>query len=75
MAAFTVAGMAVSEVAGRLEEEHGILCRPGLQCAPTAHRHLGTFPEGTVRISPGYGNTEEHVLRAVDAVRGVAAHA
>ena len=55
----------------RLEEEHGILTRPGLQCAPEAHRHLGTFPEGTVRLSPGFGTTEQHARTAVDAVRKI----
>ena len=36
----------------RLYEEHGIETRVGLHCAPLAHRHIGTFPKGTVRISP-----------------------
>ncbi|MCL0036627.1 cysteine desulfurase, partial [Dehalococcoidia bacterium] len=61
-------GIASSEVAMRLEEEYDILCRPGLQCAPIAHKTLGTFPGGTVRVSPGYFTTEDEadiVLRAV----------
>ena len=59
------------ELALRLEREHGICCRPGLQCAPTAHRHLGTFPRGCVRLSPGWGNTVEEMetaIRAIDAI-------
>jgi cysteine desulfurase family protein len=36
----------------RLYEDHGIETRLGLHCAPLAHRHIGTFPKGTVRISP-----------------------
>jgi len=35
----------------RLCEEYGIETRTGLHCAPAAHRHLGTFPAGTVRIA------------------------
>ncbi|MCL0102407.1 aminotransferase class V-fold PLP-dependent enzyme [Dehalococcoidia bacterium] len=65
---FNIAGIASSEVAMRLEEEYDILCRPGLQCAPIAHKTLGTFPGGTVRVSPGYFTTEDEVdivLRAV----------
>ena len=72
MVSFTVEGMLPDEVAGRFEAGHGILCRPGLQCAPAAHRHLGTFPVGTVRLSPGFGNTGEDVARAVAAARAVA---
>jgi cysteine desulfurase family protein len=63
-----VAQSSPSEVAFRLEREFGILCRPGLQCAPAAHRTIGTFPEGTVRFSLSYLNSEEHVDQALQAV-------
>ena len=39
----------------------GFETRPGLHCAPSAHRTLGTFPQGTLRVSPGYFNTEEDI--------------
>ena len=39
----SVAGMTSAELAMELDEEYDILCRPGLQCAPTAHRTMGTF--------------------------------
>jgi cysteine desulfurase family protein len=65
---FNVARLSPSDVAFRLEREFGILCRPGLQCAPAAHRTIGTFPEGTVRFSLSYLNSEEHVDQALQAV-------
>lgn len=65
---FRVPGMSPSEVSALLDERYGILSRPGLHCAPSAHRTLGTFPEGTVRFSVGYLNTEEEILEAVKAV-------
>lgn len=34
-----------------------IVCRTGLQCAPNAHKFLGTFPAGTIRISTNYFNS------------------
>jgi len=70
--AITVEGLRPDQVALRLERNYGILCRPGLQCAPAAHRHLGTFPQGAVRLSPGWGNTEEEMEQAVKAVREIA---
>jgi len=73
MAAFVVDGISPEIVADRLEKHHGILCRPGLHCAPLAHRHLGTYPTGAVRLSPGFGNTAEQIQAAVEAVRTVAA--
>ncbi|MCL0073326.1 aminotransferase class V-fold PLP-dependent enzyme [Dehalococcoidia bacterium] len=69
---FNIAGIASSEVAMRLEEEYDILCRPGLQCAPIAHKTLGTFPGGTVRVSPGYFTTEYEVDIVLRAIRNIA---
>jgi selenocysteine lyase/cysteine desulfurase len=65
---FNIAGLDCSEVGLRLDEEHGILCRVGLHCAPAAHRTLGTFPGGSVRFGLGAFNTLEEVDRAVEAV-------
>jgi cysteine desulfurase/selenocysteine lyase len=66
---FNIAHLSPSEAAFRLEREFGILCRPGLQCAPAAHRTIGTFPEGTIRFSLSYLNSEEHVDQALQAVK------
>ena len=62
-----------AEIAARLEEEFGILIRCGLHCAPNAHRTLGTFPRGTVRLSFGWFNTAEDADAALRAVRAVSA--
>ncbi len=70
---FTVAGRRVSEIGLRLDEEHGVLCRVGLHCAPAAHRTIGTFPEGTVRLAAGLSTTLEEVQRAVAAVAAIVA--
>ena len=39
----------------------GFETRPGLHCAPIAHKTLGTFPQGALRVSPGYFNTIEEI--------------
>ena len=39
---------------GQVLAEQGVVVRTGLQCAPLAHKFLGTFPEGTVRFSVSY---------------------
>ena len=62
-----------AEIAARLEEEFGILTRCGLHCAPSAHRTLGTFPRGTVRLSLGWFNTEADIDRALRAIKAVSA--
>ena len=60
------------EIAYLLERDYGILTRCGLHCAPNAHKTLGTFPQGTVRFSLGYANTEEDVDYACAAIRALA---
>jgi len=55
-------------LAARLDREHAVLARPGLHCAPEAHRILGTDPSGALRFSIGWATTEAHVDRAIDAV-------
>ena len=36
-----------------------IIVRTGLHCAPLAHKFLGTFPTGTIRLSTSYFNKDE----------------
>ncbi len=72
---FNIAGMEPSEVGMRLDEEHEILCRVGLHCAPAAHRTLGTFPAGTVRFGMGVFNTADEVDAALAAVSNLAREA
>ncbi len=64
-----------AEAAFRLEQDYGILTRCGLHCAPSAHKTLGTFPQGTVRFSPGWFTSSEEIASAVAAVREIAAGA
>jgi len=69
----TVAGRPVSEVGLQLDEEYGILCRVGLHCAPAAHRTIGTFPGGTVRLAPGASTTAEEIDATLRAMQELAA--
>ena len=61
-----------AQAAFLLEQDYGILTRCGLHCAPAAHRALGTFPQGTVRFSPGWFTTEAEIDAALAAVRDLA---
>ncbi|MDO5563444.1 MAG: aminotransferase class V-fold PLP-dependent enzyme [Synergistaceae bacterium] len=59
-------------LARELSDRFGIETRPGLHCAPLAHRTLGSFPEGALRLSPGYFNTEEDIDITIDALKTLA---
>jgi selenocysteine lyase/cysteine desulfurase len=65
---FNIAGMDPAEVGNRLEQKFGISCRVGLHCAPAAHRSIGTFPQGTVRVSPGYFTAPSEIRSFLSAV-------
>lgn len=52
-----VEGTSPNDVAAILDSSFGIAVRAGLHCAPYAHRALGTFPDGTVRVAPGWATT------------------
>lgn len=60
-----------AEMAYALEAQYGILTRCGLHCAPSAHKTLGTFPQGTVRFSLGWASTEADVDAALAAIRAL----
>jgi cysteine desulfurase / selenocysteine lyase len=72
---FTMDGVDPAEIGDRLDQEFGIAVRVGLHCAPQAHRTLGTFPSGGVRMSPGYFNTAQEIDQTVKAVAQIAKHA
>jgi len=57
-----------SQIASALDESYGIMTRCGLQCAPYAHKTLGTYPHGTVRFSFGYFNTPDEIACIAQAI-------
>ena len=60
-------GLVPAELAAILDGQFDIAVRAGMHCAPYAHRHLGTFPDGTVRLSVGWQTSEEDVKAAAKA--------
>lgn len=58
----------MARVAYELDDTYGIMTRVGLHCAPSAHKTLGTYPEGTIRFSFGPENTHHEVDLALHAL-------
>lgn len=70
---FNITGWEAADVGTMLDVDYDIACRTGLQCAPLVHEQLGTDAiKGTVRMSIGPFNTDEHIERAVEAVKDIA---
>ncbi len=69
---FNLTGQDPAEVGFTLDQQFNISVRVGLQCAPDAHKAIGTYPIGTVRVSPGYFTTEAEIEAFLAAVRQIA---
>lgn len=57
---------------GSVLDEKNIAVRTGLDCAPLAHKTLGTFPAGTVRFSTQYFSSDEDfdaLTRAMEFIK------
>jgi len=66
---FNIKGSTASDVSHYLDAKWGIYVRPGLHCAPEAHKTINTFPHGTVRFSLSCFNTIEEIDIAIDALK------
>jgi cysteine desulfurase / selenocysteine lyase len=61
------------DVGGILDASFEIAVRPGLHCAPYIHRAQGSFPEGTLRLSPGPFTTEDDINGFIAALTEITA--
>lgn len=63
-----VEGLGSEEVTEILNREFGIAVRGGFHCAGLAHKSIGTWKRGAVRISVGPFNTQKDMETLVDAI-------
>lgn len=60
--------MDMAQAAFLLDDSYGIMTRVGLHCAPSAHKTLNTYPQGSIRFSFGPENTITEVEKALHAL-------
>jgi len=71
---FNVDGFEALNTGTILDVDYNIACRTGLHCAPLVHEQLGTSEiHGAVRFGIGPFNTENHIQKAITAVKEIAA--
>lgn len=58
-------------IAFELEKKYHIATRVGMHCAPSAHKTLNSFPNGTLRISFSYFTTIEEIQYLIDALEDI----
>lgn len=66
-------GLTPQELGAILDSTFDIAIRPGLHCSPYAHKAIGTFPDGTLRVSPGPFSTEADILSLTTALTEITA--
>jgi cysteine desulfurase family protein len=60
-----------SEVSFILDSQFNIATRPGLHCAPMAHKTIGTNEQGAVRFSFGYFNEKHEIDESIIALKSI----
>jgi cysteine desulfurase family protein len=68
---FTVEGRDPAMIGFTLDQQYDIEVRTGLHCAPWAHRTIGTYPAGTIRVSPSWFTTEMEIETFLRAMRQI----
>jgi cysteine desulfurase family protein len=66
-------GLTPQDLGSILDVSFEIAVRPGLHCAPYIHRALGTFPDGTLRLSPGPFTTTDDIDRFLHSLSEITA--
>ena len=66
-------GLTPQDLGSILDTSFAVAVRPGLHCAPYIHRRLGTFPDGTLRVSPGPFTTDDDLSLFLDALTEITA--
>jgi selenocysteine lyase/cysteine desulfurase len=61
-----------SKVGEILDRQYGIQTRIGLHCAPSAHQTIGTFPDGTVRLSWGVFTRKKDAEYVANSLKRIA---
>lgn len=65
---FNIEGKDSETVSDILSTRYNIATRAGLHCAPLAHKSLGTFDIGTVRVVPSVFTTNNDINSLINAV-------
>jgi cysteine desulfurase family protein len=68
---FTIDGISNEDVGYLLAQNFNIIVRTGLHCSPLIHQHIGTAPQGTIRVSPSYFTTAHEIDLFIAAMQEI----
>ncbi len=65
---FNIKGMDPADTGYILENSFKIITRSGLHCAPLIHKEIGSFPAGSLRVSPSFFTSDDETDKFITAV-------
>lgn len=68
---FNIKNIDTAELSFILDSDYGIKNRSGLHCAPLAHKSIGSFPSGTVRLSLSYFNNNSDIDYTINSINKI----
>lgn len=68
---FNIKNMDTSELSFELDNTYGIKNRSGLHCSPLAHKTVGSYPSGSVRLSISYFNKKSELDYTLKAISNI----
>ncbi len=68
---FNIKGLGAEEVTEELSNNYGIAVRGGFHCSGLAHKTIGTWNQGAVRVSVGPYNTKKEMRALIEALNKI----
>lgn len=68
---FNIKDIETPELSFALDNDFNIKNRAGFHCAPLAHKTIGSYPNGTVRLSLSYFNTKEEIDYTINSINKI----
>ena len=68
---FNIKNIDTSELSFELDNTYGIKNRSGLHCAPLAHKTVGSYPSGSIRLSISYFNKKSELDYTLKAISNI----
>jgi len=68
---FNIRSKDPADIATLLDQKYQIMVRVGLHCSPYAHKTIGTFPDGTIRVSFSIFNTIKEIDYFIESLKKI----
>jgi len=68
---FNIKGLDAYTLSDILDKKYNIMTNASLHCNPKAHKYLGTYPAGSVRVSPNIFTSQDNIDYFISSVKEI----